>query len=152
MVDRAPKSKKSSAANSRSRRDADRFASLTFFIDRSLGKHVVASELRKAGATVEIHDDHFAPETPDIDWLRAVGEWEWIVLSKDEAIRRNRHERDALHAASVKAFFLTQQGLTGAEMGAIFVRALPGMVSRAARQKGSFLFTISRAGVFARID
>jgi hypothetical protein len=74
------------------------------------------------------------------------------VLSKDEAIRRNRHERDALRAAGVKAFFLTQQGLTGAEMGAILVRALPGMVARAARQKGPFLFTISRSGVFSRVD
>ena len=33
-----------------------------FFIDRALGKRAVAEALRKAGAIVEIHDDHFPPE------------------------------------------------------------------------------------------
>jgi hypothetical protein len=108
--------------------------------------------LKKAGAVVEVHDDHFAPNTPDVEWLRAVSDKGWVALSKDEAIRRNRYERDAIRAAGVKAFFLTQQGLTGMEMAAIFARALPGMTMRAARQKGSFLFTISRTGVFSRVD
>jgi hypothetical protein len=67
MVDRAPKSKRSSAASSRSQRDADRLASLTFFIDRSLGKYVVARELTTVGANVKVHDDHFAADTPDVD-------------------------------------------------------------------------------------
>jgi hypothetical protein len=30
-----------------------------FFVDRSLGKHVVPGALRAAGARVEVHDDHF---------------------------------------------------------------------------------------------
>jgi PIN like domain len=152
MVDRAQKSKKSSVASFRSRRDADRLAALTFFIDRSLGRYVVASELKKAGAIVEVHDDHFAPNTPDVEWLRSVGDKEWVVLSKDEAIRRNRNERETIRAAGVKAFFLTQQGLNGMEMAAVFARALPGMVMRAAREKGSFVFTISTTGVFSRVD
>lgn len=151
MVDRERKSKKSSVASSRSRRDSDRLASLTSFIDRSLGKRVVAGELTRAGAVVQIHDDNFAPDTADVEWLRVVGEKGWIVLSKDEAIRRNRHEREAIRAAKVRAFFLTQQGMTGLEMAAIFVRALPGMVARAARQKGSFIFTISAAEVFTKM-
>jgi uncharacterized protein with PIN domain len=151
MVGRAPRSRKSSGASSRSQRDAERLASLTFFVDRSLGRHVVARELRGAGAKVEVHDDHFAVDTPDVDWLRTVGARGWVVLSKDEAIRRTRHEREALRAAGVKAFFLTQQGLTGVEMGAIFVRALPGMMERASRQQDSFVFTLSRSGVFSRV-
>ena len=40
----------SSAASSRSRRDAERLASLVFFIDRSLGGRVIAEALRAAGA------------------------------------------------------------------------------------------------------
>lgn len=151
MVGRAPRSRKSSGASSRWQRDADRLASLTFFVDRSLGRHVVARELRAAGARVEVHDDHFAVDTPDTDWRRAVGARGWTVLSKDEGIRRNPHEREALRVAGVKAFFLTQQGLTGVEMGSIFVRALPGMMERAYRQKGSFVFTLSRSSVFSRV-
>jgi hypothetical protein len=38
---------------------------LVFFIDRSLGKEVIASKLSEAGYSVEIHDNHFKPDAPD---------------------------------------------------------------------------------------
>jgi hypothetical protein len=40
----------------------------TFFLDRSLGKNLVAEALRTAGVQVEVHDDHFAPDAKDEDW------------------------------------------------------------------------------------
>lgn len=101
-----------------------------FFIDRSLGRKQVAQALREAGATVEVHDDHFPQATPDVDWLAEVGRRGWVVLSKDERIRRNRIERTALEAARVRAFFLTQQDITGQEMAELFSSALPGMTRR----------------------
>lgn len=52
---------------------------LVFFIDRALGKKQVAEPLRNVGATVEIHDDHFSPDTPDVEWLTQVGERNWVV-------------------------------------------------------------------------
>ena len=58
-----------------------------FFIDRSLGKKIVAQALRDIGETVEIHDDHFAPDAKDEDWLVEVGKRGWIVLTKDDRIR-----------------------------------------------------------------
>jgi len=112
---------------------------------------VVAQSLRDANARVEVHDDHFPENATDIDWITGAGQRNWIVLSKDEQIRRNPLERDAIEQARVKAFFLTQQGLSGPEMGEIFVRALAGMVRRAARQPGPFIFTVSRSGVFSRV-
>lgn len=151
MAARKRTSKKFSAASSRSRRDAERLASVVFFVDRSLGKRVVAQSLRDAGARVEVHDDYFPENATDVDWLTAAGQRGWVVLSKDEQIRRNPLERDAIKAARVKAFFLTQQGLSGPEMGEIFVKALPGMVRRAVRQPGPFIFTVSRSGVFSRV-
>jgi predicted nuclease of predicted toxin-antitoxin system len=141
----------SSAASSRSRRDAGRLASVVFFIDRSLGGRVIAEALRASGAQVEVHDKHFASDAPDVEWLAAVGKQGWVVLSKDARIRRDAFEREALRSASVKAFFLTQQGLTGEEMAQIFVAALPGMVTRASRQPGPFVYTLSRGGVFAHV-
>lgn len=90
---------------------------LVFFIDRSLGRKYVTEALRTAGATVVAHDDHFPQTTPDVEWLAEVGRRGWVVFSKDERIRRNRIEREALEAAHVRAFFLTQQDITGHEMG-----------------------------------
>jgi len=36
-------------------------------------------------------------------------------------------------------------------MARIFVAALPGMIARASRQPGPFIYTLSRDGVFARV-
>jgi hypothetical protein len=44
---------------------------LTFFIDRPLGRGV-GEDLRAAGLRVELHDDHFAQDTQDVDWVREV--------------------------------------------------------------------------------
>jgi PIN like domain len=52
---------------------------ITFFIDRCLGSKKVADALRQAGLTVEIHEDHFAPDALDVDWLTEVGAWQWVV-------------------------------------------------------------------------
>lgn len=124
---------------------------LVFFIDRSLGRKYVAQALREAGATVEVHDDHFPQTTSDVDWLAEVGRRGWVVLSKDERIRRNRIEREALEAARVRAFFLTQQDITGQEMASLFKDVLPGMINRAISQLAPFIFTISRSGKFSRV-
>lgn len=76
-------------------RDAERLRSLTFFLDRQLGRYTVADALRTAGAQVKIQDDHFAQNTADSVWLAAVGANDWVVISKDENIRRNPLERQA---------------------------------------------------------
>lgn len=124
---------------------------LVFFIDRSLGRKQVAQALREAGATVEVHDDHFPQTTPDVEWLADVGRRGWVVLSKDERIRRNRIEREALEAARARAFFLTQQDITGQEMAELFSNALSGMTRRAVSEPAPFIFTISRSGKFSRV-
>jgi len=47
----------------------------------------MAGVLRDAGLDVEIHDDHFAPDAKDEEWLSAVGRKQWIVVTRDERIR-----------------------------------------------------------------
>ena len=80
---------------------------LTFFLDRNLGKHIIADILREAGALVEVHDDHFPAGAKDNEWLPAVGEKGWVVLTKDQRIRYRGLELKALEEAQVKAFVLT---------------------------------------------
>ena len=93
--------------------------SVTFFIDASLGGRLVAQALRDPDARVEVHNDHFAEGTPDVEWLATVG---------------------------VRAFFLAQQGLTGAEMAKIFADAHDGMVNRATSQPAPFIYTYIASG------
>ena len=99
MADRAKRSKRPSAASSGSKLPEP----FVFFIDRSLGRKIVAQALREIGETVEVHDDHFAPDAKDEDWLVKVGKRGWIVLTKDDRIRYRVTERTALTSSRVRA-------------------------------------------------
>jgi hypothetical protein len=55
---------------------------------------------------VEVHDDHFAQDTDDAQWLRVVGDRGWIVLTHNRRIRHVSRETEALMEAGVRAFFL----------------------------------------------
>ncbi len=139
-----------SAANF-SRRESERLASLTFFLDYQIGRFVVAEALRLAGARVEVHFDHFAPAAPDLEWLPEVGRREWVLITKDANIRRNPVERAAYESAKVRGFVVTGKDMAGSELAALLARCLPGMVRRAAGRPGPLLFTISRSGMFTKL-
>lgn len=79
-----------------------------------------------------------------------MGKRGWVVISKDQNIRRNPPELAAYEAAKVRGFFVTAAGASGPENASLRARRLPGMVRRAAGRLGPFLFTISRSGVFTR--
>ncbi|MCZ7655894.1 MAG: hypothetical protein M5R42_18955 [Rhodocyclaceae bacterium] len=92
--------------------------------------------------------------SPDHTRCRLVGRSRPARLGgalQDERIRRNRIEREALEAAHVRAFFLTQQDITGQEMAELFRDALLGMTKRTVSQPAPFIFTISHSGKFSRI-
>src|SRR6059058_3642348 len=117
----AKRLKKRSAANLTSRKPPEE---LTFFLDRQLGRYKMAAVLRAAGLHVEVHDDHFQQDALDPEWLAAVGERKWIVVTRDERIRYRVAEKQAIRRAKVRAFVLTAQGNLRAEMLAeIFLRA-----------------------------
>lgn len=65
-------------------------------------------------------DDLFPQDAPDVEWLGKVGHQGWVVLTRDQRIRYNKVEREALFAANVQCFTLTSSGVTGEEAGARF--------------------------------
>ncbi|WP_051482568.1 hypothetical protein [Synechocystis sp. PCC 7509] len=60
-----------------------------FHRSRCLGKKFIVERLKSAGISIEIHDDHFAPDAQDVDWIPEVGKKGWVVLTKDARIGRN---------------------------------------------------------------
>lgn len=139
-----------SAANL-SQRDLTRLRSLIFFLDYQIGRYVVADALRKAGASVEVHIDHFPQSAPDLDWIPKVGERGWVLITRDANIRRNPLERAAYEDAGLRGFVVTGKEMGGPELAALLVRSLRGMVNRAAGRPGPLLFTISQGGVFTKL-
>jgi len=122
-----------------------------FFIDRSLGKHIVAGALRQASAHVEVHDDHFPKDAPDTEWLTVAGEREWIVLTKDKRMRHRILEVATIAKAKVRVFALTAKDLQGPEMAAIFVTALPKMKRFALGNPPPFIATVTKSGAVSML-
>jgi predicted nuclease of predicted toxin-antitoxin system len=120
---------------------------LVFFVDRSLGRKIIPDALRKAGEEVRVHDELFIQSAKDEVWLAEAGKQGWIVLTKDKNIRYRAIELQALLAAKVRAFVLTARGdLSGAEVGQIFVKALPAMNKLCRTTKPPFIARVSRDG------
>jgi uncharacterized protein with PIN domain len=136
--------KKRSVANSASPKPPEE---LTFFLDRQLGRYKMAGALRKAGLNVEIHDDHFAPDAKDEEWLTVAGQKQWIVITRDERIRYRTAAKQAIRRAKVRAFVITAQGDLRAEMLAEnFLKALSKVRRTVNQQKPPFVAKISRSG------
>ncbi len=93
-----------------------------------------------------MHDDYFPKDTTDESWLAGVGSRDWIILSKDDRIRRKPIERQALLAAGVAAFFLGRSDLRGDQMVAAFIAAMPAMKKALRRFAVPFIAGVSQAG------
>src|SRR3989338_2191105 len=143
MAARGPKSKRRSAASSGSKPPSP---PLVFFIDRSLGKKVIAEKLRQSGVTVKIHDDHFQQNAQDEDWLSEVGKRGWIVLTKDDRIRYRPAALAAYRRHNVRVFIFGTGEMKAQEMADAFVKALPKISRFALRKTAPFFARISRSG------
>jgi predicted nuclease of predicted toxin-antitoxin system len=118
---------------------------VTFFIDRCLGKHVVADALREAGAEVRVHDDFFPQDAPDEEWLRQAGKQRWVVLTKDSRIRYRKGELSSIMRFGVRVFVLTAKHVSGQAMAEIWVGSLPAIRNLLARHPGPFIAQVTRA-------
>ncbi len=118
---------------------------LEFLIDRSLGRKHLAAALAAIGYTVHtlasVYGEIAAQEVDDEEWLREAGTRDWIVLMKDDAIRRRPSEREALSRAGVRAFCLTNAQLRGAEQTARFVDNIDRIV-RQADTPGPYIYGV----------
>jgi uncharacterized protein with PIN domain len=90
-----------------------------FLIDRSLGRIALVTNLRSAGLVVrtlaDIYGEEAAQEIEDTEWIKLAAQRDWIVLCKDDRIRRRPAERDALVTGKVRVFCLTNANLGFAE-------------------------------------
>jgi hypothetical protein len=70
-----------------------------------------------------------------------------VILTRDERIRYRPAERTALIRAGVAAFVLVARKMTGQEMAAAFVAALPAMKRLVGSRARPFVATVGRGAV-----
>jgi hypothetical protein len=105
----------------------------------------VPDALRAAGLDVRVHDELFPQATEDVVWLAEAGVHRWVVITRDDRIRYNQLEKQAVLAAKLRFFSITSSSLTGNEAASLILAAV-GPMSRLCRQheKGGFIAKISR--------
>jgi len=108
---------------------------------------VVAQALSAAEARIVLHHEHFDPGTPDVEWLPRAAREGWVVLTKDQGIRRKAAEREILLGSGARDFILSGGNLTGAQMGQAFVAGLRRMARVACGEPGAFIATVSVSGI-----
>jgi hypothetical protein len=116
-----------------------------FFIDRSLGSEASCRDAARSrlhrphdGA---VYGEDVAQQLVDETWLRDAGEKGWVVLMKDDSIRRRPAERDALADAGVRAFCLTNAQLRKEEQTERFVGNID-RILRQAQQPGPYIYGV----------
>ena len=93
-----------------------------FFVDRSLGKHVIPDRLRSEGMRVEVHDNHLQPDAPDEDWITLVGRMGWVALTKDKNIRYRTAEIASIRKNAARIMVIRARDATGPEIAEILVK------------------------------
>ena len=78
----------------------------TLFLDRNLGKNIVSARLRAEGVAVEVHDDHFAIDAPDEEWIRSVAGRGWIAVTRDRNIRYRTHEMNSIRDSAARVIVI----------------------------------------------
>jgi hypothetical protein len=89
----------------------------------------------------EVYGEQAAQETADTAWIALAARHGWVVLTKDDHIRRRPAERQAIEDGKVKVFCLTNAGLTFAEQ-ASYVVANRFRIIQASRKPGPYLYGV----------
>ena len=118
---------------------------MKFFIDNNLS-HSLANGMRAFGEDVDHLKDHLPEDTPDREWLKYIGEKEYILITRDDNIRRNPAELKSLKDYSVGAFFLGGKNRTRWQLIQQLVRNWPRIKKFAAKQSKPFAFRIPPTG------
>jgi hypothetical protein len=116
-----------------------------FLVDRSLGTRIVPDGLRQAGYVVHtlasVYGEKQAQRVTDTVWIERAGREGWIVLTADDAIRRNELERAAVQSNSVQLFCITSAKLTGTEQRDRLLRHIHRILQRS-QKPGPFIYGV----------
>ena len=123
----------------------------TLFFDENVSDRVVRA-LRALGHDVVHLLDEFERGTPDVQFLPAIGDKGWFLVTQDKRIRSRPHERRALLNAGVGAFVFTGRAEKSTDEQAILIlKHLPRIKGLAAKTERPFIFGISDRGNFDRL-
>lgn len=142
MASRKPTSKKHSASNSDSLPDTQPL----LFIDRCAWSRRLGEALHQAGIPFIAHHERFAPACPDTDWMKVAGQNRWIVITRDQAIRRKPNELKAFRDAGLVMFALASGNASAEDTARLVVELYPKLLRKARASKPPAMFSVTLSG------
>jgi len=121
-----------------------------FFVDRCLGGKRLPESLRLLGIRVEIHDDHFAKDALDKDWLPQVASKKWIIFTKDTRIGFRNLERLAVASSGARLFVLVAKNADINTIIQAFSKSLPTVMKFLENNQAPFIAKIYKDGAVSR--
>ena len=123
----------------------------TLFLDRNLGKHIVSARLRAEGVDVEVHDDHFAIDAPDEEWIGSVVRRGWVAVTRDRNLRYRTHEMNSIRENAARVIVIRMKGATGEAIAEVLCRAMPRIARFVAATPAPFVVANTSNGALRRI-
>jgi predicted nuclease of predicted toxin-antitoxin system len=116
-----------------------------FFFDNNVSKKIVEG-LKAFGEEVVHLQDKFPEDSADIEWLQYVGEKGFVLITRDERVRRNPAEMAAIRKFKVATFFLGGSHLDRCKLIQQVVRNWPRIKELSGRTQPPFAYRIPPTG------
>jgi PIN like domain len=116
------------------------------FLDENLAGKRLPEGLRKDGLAVKLLHEEFQRGVLDTDLLPRIGEKGWILLTKDNQIRRRPLEIQAFIAARLRVLVFESAEMTSGEMLDAFRKALPAIGQFVKKRKAPFVMRVGMTG------
>ncbi len=121
-----------------------------FFLNRSLGRLLVANALRSSGLIVRTMWDVYGPNAEqtvqDADWLAEGSGNGWVLLTKDQRIRYVEVERRAIADNNGRVFRASRGHRASGQLIACFVNNLD-LILAHSEEPGPYIYVVYELGV-----
>lgn len=125
----------------------------TLFLDENLSSDDIAEHVRAApNWNVETHRAHLAPGAPDesvIDFCAAKG---WVLVSKDDMMRRTTNLRARIEEQRLQAVMFSRAELTGVHYASALVVAQKKLLQILKARRGPVFIRVTPEGKAYVID
>jgi len=115
-----------------------------FFLDRSLGSRVMPEVFREHGLSILVHDEMFAQDTPDEEWIGQVAENGLVAVTLDQRIARNPIQLHAVHVSGLRLITLLGGNVPAEKLALNFVNASQAIERFATQHQAPFIAKLSR--------
>ena len=122
---------------------------MTYFFDRTLGRSLPLA-LGLLGLSVELHDAHFAQDTPDDVWLPEVAANGWVVMTEDR-LERNELATRAILDYGVACWIVRTSGRTRRRKAEFLLHHWDHIERIAHREAPPYLVRLDSRGVSTRL-